>query len=110
MRVFCFQIDASDNVATLLGDAKSDELLEVWGKGEIRMLRTLHPIQADHKVALRPIHAEELILKYGVPIGRARKPIAAGEWVHLHNCLSLYDAKSSSLDLHTGINKDVHYE
>ncbi len=35
-----------------------------------------------HKVALRDIAAGGDVLRYGVPIGRAKEAIAAGRWVH----------------------------
>ncbi|WP_374632063.1 UxaA family hydrolase [Ferrovibrio sp.] len=44
-------------------------------------------IPRGHKMALRPISAGEPIRKFGQPIGIAAKPIAAGEWVHDHNCI-----------------------
>jgi hypothetical protein len=48
------------------------------------------PIPFAHKIALVPIEAEAQVLKYGVPIGRARQAIAAGEHVHVHNIKSDY--------------------
>lgn len=42
-------------------------------------------IAAGHKIALRPIGAGEVVLKYGQPIGVASQAIAAGEHVHAHN-------------------------
>jgi altronate dehydratase len=42
-------------------------------------------IPLGHKLASRPIGAGEDILKYGQPIGVAKQPIDAGEWVHVHN-------------------------
>jgi altronate dehydratase small subunit len=50
------------------------------------------------------------VVKYGIPIGRATRDIAPGEWVHLHNCASYLDEKSSSLDLESGLPKDSAYE
>lgn len=44
------------------------------------------PIPRGHKMALRPIAAGEPVRKFGQPIGIAAKAIAAGEWVHDHNC------------------------
>ena len=38
-----------------------------------------------HKYALRDIVEGENIVKYGMPIGHATKPIAKGEHVHVHN-------------------------
>ncbi len=52
---------------------------------------TLHPsdnveVREDgHKYALRAIAAGEDVIKYGMPIGRARCGIAPGEHVHVHN-------------------------
>lgn len=42
-------------------------------------------IPAGHKLALRSLQPGETVLKYGMPIGHATRPIAAGEWVHAHN-------------------------
>lgn len=42
-------------------------------------------IPAGHKVALHDIPAGGAVIKYGHPIGRATRPIRAGEWVHTHN-------------------------
>jgi len=55
--------------------------------GEAR-IRCLDPIPFGHKVAVRPVGEGEAILKYGFPIGRARRAIGAGEHVHVHNCRS----------------------
>lgn len=48
------------------------------------------PIPFAHKVALAPIAAGAQVFKYGVPIGRAKVAIAAGEHVHVHNIRSDY--------------------
>jgi len=42
-------------------------------------------ILVGHKVALRPISSGAHVLKYGEIIGKAKKDIAAGEWVHFQN-------------------------
>lgn len=43
-------------------------------------------IPAGHKFALRDIAQGEHLIKYRLPFGHATEPIAAGEWVHTHNC------------------------
>jgi len=43
-----------------------------------------------HKIAARAIAEGEPIVKYGCPIGRATRAIAAGEYVHTHNVASDY--------------------
>ncbi|WP_372424310.1 UxaA family hydrolase [Salinarimonas chemoclinalis] len=42
-------------------------------------------VPRGHKMAARPIAADEPVVKYGQIIGFARAPIDAGEWVHEHN-------------------------
>ena len=60
-----------------------------------------------HKVALRDVAAGEAIIKFGVRIGHATKPIARGAWVHLHNLASDLDDRSGTLDLHSGAPTDT---
>lgn len=48
-------------------------------------------IPAGHKYALRDIHKDEYIIKYGEIIGRATQDIGKGEWVHTHNVKSHLD-------------------
>ncbi len=50
-------------------------------------LRLLDAIPALHKVALRDIDKGEPILKYGQTMGFANQFIAAGNHVHVHNCV-----------------------
>jgi hypothetical protein len=59
---------------------------------------------------LRPIAAGESVIKFGVTIGRATAEIAEGTWVHTHNCASGFDARSSTLDRHTGAPTDTRYD
>lgn len=105
----CFQIDLSDNVATLLQDAKAEKVI-VRGGEDLRELELVQPIKIGHKVALCDIPAGSPVVKYGIPIGEATCSIAPGEWVHLHNCRSLYDAGSSHLDIETGSREETPYE
>lgn len=45
----------------------------------------VQPIKRGHKLALRDIPKGHPIVKYGVPIGRSKRTIRAGEHVHDHN-------------------------
>jgi hypothetical protein len=45
-------------------------------------------VEVGHKFALKPIPAGERVIKYSAPIGRATRPIAAGDYVHSHNLAS----------------------
>jgi altronate dehydratase small subunit len=104
----CFQIHKDDNVAALLVDAGPEEIT-VTGAGQGRIFLS-QAIVMGHKAAVRPIAAGESIIKFGIPIGRATRDIAPGEWVHLHNCASFVDERSSSMDLQTGVPSDIRYE
>ena len=42
-------------------------------------------IPQGHKMALKPLAENEQVMKYGFSIGHATAPIAAGDWVHVHN-------------------------
>jgi len=42
-------------------------------------------IPAGHKISVRPIHANEAVIKYGQPIGLATQFIDSGTHVHTHN-------------------------
>ena len=68
-------LEKGETISVTLGDVSADVAL----KEDVRF---------GHKFALREIAEGEEILKYGLPIGRAIKPIGAGEWVHVDNCRS----------------------
>ncbi len=106
----CFQVHPNDNVATLLGDAPASVVLNVLNSPSMNSIETVESIQLGHKIALTAITAGQPIIKYSVPIGSATCSIAKGAWVHLHNCASNYDARSQTLDLHTGATADTKYE
>lgn len=104
----CFQIAPADNVATLLADAETGAVT-IRGEAETHEFCLTEPIKMGHKVAVRAIAEGQPIVKYGVTIGTAARPIAPGEWVHLHNCRSVYDAGSSNLDVVTGAREETPY-
>ena len=100
----CFQVNARDNVATLLDDA--DGPVQVLGPAP-QELQLLEPVALGHKVALREINSGEAVVKFGVRVGHATRTIPRGAWVHLHNLASDLDERSSTLDLHSGAPKDT---
>ena len=86
------RIEKEDNVAVVAQDtAKGDRLdcsgLEVTA-GEA--------IPLGHKIALAPIGQGSLVVKFGVPIGRAQVSISAGEYVHVHNVEDITEELSDS--------------
>lgn len=70
-------VDPADNVATVLGDVAPGE--------QVAGVVALDAVPAGHKVALTPIAAGDAVVKYGAPIGRVTRAIAAGGHVHSHN-------------------------
>lgn len=100
----CFQVNPQDNVATLLDDASG--VVPVLG-AQPQEIHLLEPVARGHKVALREIAAGEPVVKFGVRIGHATQCIARGAWVHLHNLASDLDARSGTLDLHSGAPTDT---
>jgi altronate dehydratase len=104
-----FQIHPSDNVATMLGDAAAGAIRVLGASAPLELM--LHqPVPLGHKVALRDIIPGATVLKYGVPIGIATESIRRGDWVHLHNCRSALDGRSSTLDVETGATTDMPYD
>jgi altronate dehydratase small subunit len=108
MKALAFQIQPQDNVATMVEDVQEGAIeLAGAGQGEVS---TGEKILRGHKVAVRDIATEEGIIKSGVRIGHATKPISRGAWVHLHNLASDLDERSGTLDLHSGTPTDMVYE
>lgn len=104
-----FQIDLRDNVATALSPLVPGEVC-LLGDACAPTVRATTDVPVGHKLALRDIAEGEMIVKYGVVIGRATRDIPAGSWVHLHVMRSNYDERSSHLDAATGAPKDTRYE
>ncbi|MFE8696418.1 UxaA family hydrolase [Cytobacillus sp. FJAT-53684] len=75
------KIDKSDNVAVVVLDTEQGDILIV----EDNEVQSLQDIQAGHKIAMEDIKKDEMVIKYGVPIGKAITDIKIGEHVHIHN-------------------------
>ncbi|MDR0641598.1 MAG: altronate dehydratase family protein [Treponema sp.] len=89
-----FRIHPGDHVAVALRNLRSGEELvlgESFGPagGISGGLRVGEDVPQGHKIALRDIPAGTRVLKYGLPIGAASRPIYAGSWVHTHNLRTL---------------------
>jgi altronate dehydratase len=104
-----FKIQSIDSVATALIQLQLG-IVMLRGDSVETSLEAIEIIPVGHKIATRDIADGEDIVKYGVVIGRADRAIAKGSWVHLHCMHSLYDERSSHLDLITGAPKDTKYE
>jgi hypothetical protein len=104
----CFQVNPADNVATALDDLAPGEV-QVLGGTAGTVVVAAEEIMLGHKIALRRMGEGEAIVKFGVPIGIATAVVEPGAWVHLHNCRSKVDERSSHLDLKTGAALDTAY-
>lgn len=104
-----FRVAAQDNVATLLADAQPG-IIEVLGEGQPATVTLAALIPRGHKVALERLAVGDPVTKYGIVIGRAAQPIEPGQHVHLHNCHSAVDSRSSTLALDDGTPTDTPYE
>lgn len=73
-------IDHRDNVATALRSLEPGEVETNRGRTAVTT-----SIRRGHKFAVTDIPAGSFIVKYGETVGRATRPIATGEHVHVHN-------------------------
>jgi altronate hydrolase len=69
------QLDSRDNVLIALTDLKAGEPIEFAGQTYIPSKN----VPAKHKFAMRSLDIGDDVVMYGVLVGRAVKPIAAGE-------------------------------
>ena len=91
-----------DNVAVALEDLEpGDEVSVEKGESEV-VLKVLDRVPFGHKVAVVDIPLCGWVYKYGHPIGRAKKSIARGSHVHVHNLESAYTIRGVCSDEHHG--------
>ncbi|MEO1459697.1 MAG: galactarate dehydratase [Pseudomonadota bacterium] len=75
------RIHPTDTVAVVANDGGLAAGTEVDG------LTLAEPVPQAHKVALRALEAGEAVIRYGVAIGHAARPIPAGAWVNERNLI-----------------------
>ncbi len=78
------KIHPSDNVIVAVYEIEAGEIFKVEGKEYTAST----VIPAGHKMAIETIKQGENIIKYGFPIGHAKKDIMVGEHAHSHNVKS----------------------
>lgn len=74
-------LNPRDNIAIARVNLPVGQRIAVGGREVVAIAR----ISAGHKVAIAPIAAGDVVLRYAEIIGRARMAIAPGEHVHTHN-------------------------
>lgn len=75
-----------DNVFVLRDQVAAGETLWVIGQA----VAFPKALGLGHKIAREALPRGAQVIKYGAPIGRATRDIAAGDHVHLHNLASDY--------------------
>ena len=92
----------ADNVATLLRGVEAGEIVQYSINGKREVLTAKQIIPFGHKIAIKPIHPSENVIKYGQVIGAATIEITIGEHVHVHNIEGIRgrgDKKKGDYDL-----------
>ncbi len=75
------RLHPSDNVAVVRVPLAAGTTVKVDGN-EFLAIDSVPP---GHKIALKPIHAGEEVIRYGQRIGRAKTSIEVGQHIHTHN-------------------------
>jgi altronate hydrolase len=75
------QLDSRDNVLIALADLHQGEQVEFSGKS----YHLVADVSAKHKFAIEALDAGNDVIMYGVLVGKALKPIAAGEQLTPNN-------------------------
>ena len=85
------KVDDLDNVATIFAENITDGTeVEIRDKkGNSELVHVIGNVPYGHKIAVRPIHKGEPVIKYGESIGAASADIRMGEYVHVHNMVAM---------------------
>ena len=75
------KINPADSVVVCLRPMKKGEVIDIDGK----QITLLQDTPAGHKVLINDTTEGTDIIKYGYPIGQAKKELKAGEWVNEDN-------------------------
>lgn len=75
------KINPADSVVVCIRAMKAGETVSADGK----VITLLQDVPAGHKVLIEDKNEGEDIIKYGYPIGHAKKNLKAGEWVNENN-------------------------
>jgi len=86
-RLQALRMSTDDDVANVLAAVKAGNDIRVLPDGAALTATT--PVPAYHKVALRDIAEGAHVIRNGIAIGAASRPIPAGAHVHVHNLVSL---------------------
>ena len=80
--------DENDSVGVVVVEGvKAGDTLSGWIMAQDKMVdvKAITDIPIGHKLAIKPLGANDTVIKYGVDIGRTIAPIQVGEHLHVHN-------------------------
>ena len=97
------RLSSDDNVATLLGDLKKGDRVEIISSENetIMELVSLQGITFGNKIALDVIENGSSIIKANYAVGKAIKQIPTGDLVHVQN------VRSARLDIPENIIEEI---
>ena len=78
---------AADNVGIALRDISAGS--SAFDKQGVQLIAA-EAIPQGHKIALAAIAAEQVIIRFSMPVAKATQAIAPGQLVHIHNVESQY--------------------
>jgi altronate dehydratase small subunit len=78
-----------DNVATALTDLEAGETIELKIGERDLIIRLTKPVPFGHKFSLAALKRGAQVMKYGEIIGKAVADIQPGDYVHVHNLVSM---------------------
>ncbi|MCI5851266.1 MAG: UxaA family hydrolase [Sutterellaceae bacterium] len=85
--MLALKLTPSDTVATVLEEAGPGDRVEflVGREKNGESVEAKERIPFGFKICAKRMEKGDVVLKYGVPIGRATRAIEPGELVHVHN-------------------------
>jgi LDH2 family malate/lactate/ureidoglycolate dehydrogenase len=97
MSKIALQLSAEDSVASVLAKVSAGDTVQVQRPdGGSYQITAADDIPFGHKVAVGSIDAGSVILKYGVPIGRATRKAGVGDHIHVHNVAGFVGPSASA--------------
>jgi altronate dehydratase small subunit len=91
----CIVMDRQDNVATVLNRISPGEEIQILDSQmtPIGTVKSVTAIPFGHKISLAVLENDADIIKYGEVIGKSTASIVLGDYVHIHNVISIEGAK-----------------
>lgn len=78
-----------DNVAVVIQPVSAGQRVEITGPGDPVSVVARADIPPYHKLALAAVEDGSPLTRNGIAIGMATTSIETGDWVHIHNLVSL---------------------